>query len=49
MEAILSACFIQNRVPIKGFDKTPYEIWKKRTPNLKILKVWGCLAKVPIP
>ena len=44
-EAILSACFIQNRVPIKGFDKTPYEIWKKRTPNLKILKVWGVLQR----
>jgi len=26
-EAILSACHILNRVPHKGLDKTPYELW----------------------
>ena len=48
-EAILSASFILNRIIIKDKEKTPYEIWKGRVPNLKILKVWGCLAKVGIP
>ena len=48
-EAILSACHVLNRVPHKKLDKTPYEIWKGRAPNLKYLKVWGCLAKVGIP
>jgi hypothetical protein len=48
-EAILSACHVLNRVPHKKLDKTPYEIWKGRAPNLSYLKVWGCLAKVAIP
>ena len=45
-EAILSACHIQNKVPHKKIGKTPYELWKRRKPNLEYLKVWGCLAKV---
>ncbi|KAL0541446.1 hypothetical protein IC582_021491 [Cucumis melo] len=48
-EAVLSACFILNRIPHKGLDKTPYELWKGHAPNLSYLKVWGCLAKVPFP
>lgn len=34
-EAILHACFILNRIIVKDNDKTPYEIWKKRTPKRK--------------
>jgi len=34
---------------INFFEKTPYELWRKRELNLKYLKVWGCLAKVNIP
>ncbi|KAL6334049.1 hypothetical protein AAG906_001803 [Vitis piasezkii] len=45
-EAILSACHIQNRIPYKKTDKTPYELWKGYAPNIAYLKVWGCLAKV---
>lgn len=48
-EAILSACYILNRVPHKRLDKTPYELWKGFAPNLNFLKVWGCLAKVALP
>ncbi|KAL0303823.1 UNVERIFIED_CONTAM: Retrovirus-related Pol polyprotein from transposon TNT 1-94, partial [Sesamum radiatum] len=29
-EAVLSACYILNRVPHKKLDKTPYELWKAR-------------------
>jgi len=36
-------------VPYKNFEKIPYELWRKREPNLKYLKVWGYLAKVNIP
>ena len=45
-EAILSACYILNKVPHKKLDKTPYELWRGFAPNLNYLKVWGCLAKV---
>ena len=31
-----------------SFFKKNYELWKKREPNLKYLKVWGCLVKVNI-
>lgn len=48
-EAVLSACYILNRVPHKKLDKTPYDLWKGFAPNLKFLKVWGCLAKVGLP
>ncbi|KAD3067345.1 hypothetical protein E3N88_35225 [Mikania micrantha] len=48
-EAVLSACHILNRVPHKGKDKTPYELWKGYAPNLEFLRVWGCLAKVGLP
>jgi len=44
-EALYSACHIFN----KFFEKTPYELWRKRESNLKYLKVWGCLVKVNIP
>jgi len=46
-EVILSAC-APNKVPHKKLEKTPYELWKRHAPNLKYLKVWGCLAKVGI-
>ena len=47
-EAMLSTWFILNRITVKENEKTPYGIWKKRVPNLGIMKVWGCLAKVAI-
>ena len=48
-EAILSTCHLQNRIWHKRIGKAPYELWKCYPPNLKYLKVWGCLAKVMIP
>lgn len=48
-EALLTACHILNRVPTKRNKKTPYELWKKRKPNLNYLKVWGCRAIVKVP
>jgi len=48
-EAILTICFLQNRIPHRKSGKTPYELWKGFQPNLKYLRVWGCLAKVMLP
>ena len=45
-EALLTACFLQNRIPHKKTGLSPYELWKGYKPNLKYLRVWGCLAKV---
>ncbi|CAN0838583.1 Retrovirus-related Pol polyprotein from transposon TNT 1-94 [Linum grandiflorum] len=45
-EAAMAATHILNRVPHKKLDKTPYELWRGFPPNLKYLRVWGCLSKV---
>ncbi|GKA94703.1 retrotransposon protein, putative, ty1-copia subclass [Tanacetum coccineum] len=37
-----SATHILNMVPTKKVDKTPYELWYEKVPNLSYLKVWGC-------
>ncbi|GKC24090.1 retrotransposon protein, putative, ty1-copia subclass [Tanacetum coccineum] len=39
-----SATRILNMVPTKKVDKTPYELWYGKVPNLSYLKVWGCEA-----
>ncbi|GJX76308.1 retrotransposon protein, putative, ty1-copia subclass [Tanacetum coccineum] len=44
--ALESAVRILNMVPTKKVDKTPYEIWHGKVPNLSYLKVWGCEAYV---
>ncbi|GJW25636.1 retrotransposon protein, putative, ty1-copia subclass [Tanacetum coccineum] len=44
--ALESAARILNMVPIKKVDKTPYELWYGKVPNLSYLKVWGCEALV---
>ncbi|GJV10897.1 zinc finger, CCHC-type containing protein [Tanacetum coccineum] len=48
-EAMLTACYLLNRVPNKKNMITPYEIWIKRKPNLNYLRVWGCRAVVRLP
>ncbi|GKC23241.1 retrotransposon protein, putative, ty1-copia subclass [Tanacetum coccineum] len=44
--ALESATRILNMVPTKKVDKTPYELWYGKIPNLSYLKVWGCEALV---
>nr|GEZ40126.1 hypothetical protein [Tanacetum cinerariifolium] len=42
-EDIATTCFTQNHLIIhKHFDKTPYELIKKRKPNIKFFRVFGC-------
>ncbi|GJS55813.1 retrotransposon protein, putative, ty1-copia subclass, partial [Tanacetum coccineum] len=43
---IKSATRILNMVSTKKVDKTPYELWYEKVPNLSYLKVWGCEALV---
>nr|KAJ0197644.1 hypothetical protein LSAT_V11C700377180 [Lactuca sativa] len=45
-EAMLTACYILNRTPNKRSKNTPYELWRKRVPNLSYLKVLDCRAVV---
>ncbi|GJU24238.1 retrotransposon protein, putative, ty1-copia subclass [Tanacetum coccineum] len=44
--ALESATRILKMVPTKKVDKTPYELWYGKVPNLSYLKVWGCEALV---
>jgi hypothetical protein len=44
--ALETAAFIRNRVPTKSVERTPYEIWTEKHPELSCLKVWGCEAYV---
>ena len=40
--ALETAAFTLNRVPSKSVEKTPYEIWKGKSPKLSFMKIWGC-------
>ncbi|GJU01001.1 retrotransposon protein, putative, ty1-copia subclass [Tanacetum coccineum] len=44
--ALETATRILNMVSTKNVDKTPYELWYGKVPNLSYLKVWGCEALV---
>nr|GEY52545.1 hypothetical protein [Tanacetum cinerariifolium] len=48
-EALLTTCYILNRVPSKRSIKIPYELWNQRTPKLDYLQIWGCRAIVRLP
>nr|GEU78714.1 zinc finger, CCHC-type [Tanacetum cinerariifolium] len=48
-EAMLTACYLLNRVSNKRNKTTPYELWYKKRPNLAFLRVWGCKAVVRLP
>ena len=42
-EAVNTACSVLNRVLIRpNLNKTPYELWKDRKPNIGYFKVFGC-------
>lgn len=44
-EAARHATYILNRVTTKALgDKTPYEVWSGRKPNLEHVRAFGCLA-----
>ena len=44
--ALLTAVYTLNVVPSKSVEKTPYELWTGKIPNLSFLKIWGCEAYI---
>lgn len=45
----VTAAYLSNRMPTRGSTKTPYEIWHKKTLNLRHLRVFGCSAMARVP
>ena len=44
-EAVNTACYIQNRIYIRPIlNKTPYELWKGRKPNISYFHQFGCIC-----
>jgi hypothetical protein len=41
-----TAAFTLNRVSTKSVERTVYEIWTGKRPELSFLKVWGCEAYI---
>ena len=35
VEAVLAACYIRNRCPVAGLNKTPDELWSGKVPSVK--------------
>nr|GFC79886.1 zinc finger, CCHC-type [Tanacetum cinerariifolium] len=48
-EAMLTACYLLNRVSNKRSMIILYELWTKKKPNPNYLRVWGCKAVVRLP
>lgn len=50
-EALATAAYIRNHVPTTAIreEKTPFEQWYGRKPNISHLKVFGCMAYAHIP
>ena len=42
--ALETSAITLNRCPSKSVEKTSYEIWSGKVPNLSFLKIWGCEA-----
>nr|GEV44254.1 retrovirus-related Pol polyprotein from transposon TNT 1-94 [Tanacetum cinerariifolium] len=43
VEAVNTACYVHNRVlVVKPYNKTPYELFRGRTPSLSFMKLFGC-------
>jgi hypothetical protein len=40
--ALETAARTINMVPSKSVEKTPYELWFGKVPNMSYLKIWGC-------
>ena len=44
--ALKTAMYLQNRVPSKVVQKTPFELWTGRKPSLRHLHVLGCPTEI---
>ena len=43
-EAVYTAAYLLNRSPSKTVKTTPVEMWTKRKPDMKRIKLFGCIA-----
>ncbi|KXJ62464.1 hypothetical protein RP20_CCG008240 [Aedes albopictus] len=48
-EALSTAVYLQNVLPTKPLDVTPFELWTGVKPKVDHLKIFGCSAWVHIP
>lgn len=48
-EAVVTANYLQNRLPTKATERTPYELWFTKKPNVNLLRIFGCTAFAHIP
>lgn len=48
-EALMTVCYVLNRIPKSKTQVTPFELWKNRKPNVSYFRTWGCLAYVRKP
>ncbi|GKE68605.1 putative ribonuclease H-like domain-containing protein [Tanacetum coccineum] len=48
-EAVNTSCYVQNRVLVgKPYNKTPYELFRGRTPALSFMRPFGCHVTILI-
>lgn len=48
-EAVMTAAYLQNRLPSRVVAKTPFELWTGRKPKFDHIRVFGCDAYVHVP
>jgi transposase InsO family protein len=48
-EAVMTAVYLQNRLPTKATVKTPFELWHGEKPDLSHIRIFGCKAFAYIP
>ena len=48
-DAVITASFIRNRSPAAGRDKTPYELFFGKVPDVSYMRVFGATAFVHVP
>jgi hypothetical protein len=48
-EAVITANYLRNRSPVTGKDKTPWELFSGKQPDVSNLKIFGSKAYVHVP
>jgi len=48
-EAVITACYLRNRSPVRGQDATPLELFTGQKPDVGHLRVFGCVAYALTP
>ncbi|XP_055524288.1 copia protein isoform X2 [Wyeomyia smithii] len=48
-EAVMTAAYLQNRLPSRVIPTTPFELWTERKADIRHFRVFGCEAYVHIP